>query len=46
MLEQHMKVQVSMDSIEVINMIMRGCSQSHPFRNIMDDARLLLAWDW
>lgn len=32
-------------SIEVVNFLMRGSSYDHPFRDIIEDVKLLVVWE-
>ena len=40
------KIHIWTNSLEAVNLLMRGCLATHPFKEVIDEARLLFGCDW
>lgn len=40
------RLELCTDSVEAINLMMRGCNRDYPFHDLVDTALNLLAQDW
>lgn len=39
-------MEINIDSTKAIDLLTRECQGDHPFRDLVEDARNLIMWDW